>query len=186
MWIGMRPPRDRSRNLIIEPDLLIVVDPGPDGTDLYIDNVYFYDGNAGGGGGTAPTTSAPTPTPKPTPSPVAPPPPPPPSNNTATSAPTSAPTDDDDQQHHHHPSVLRVLGKTIGWLIIIGLSVVGFGAVMSHRYRIYFCLRGLWYALLRTNFVRSILNKIGRGGGSGTNGMDTALNTATSGDSRRA
>ena len=40
----------------------IVVDPGPDGTDLYIDNVYFYDGNAGGGGGTAPTTSAPTPT----------------------------------------------------------------------------------------------------------------------------
>lgn len=30
MWIGRRPPRDSSRNLIIEPDLLIVVDPGPE------------------------------------------------------------------------------------------------------------------------------------------------------------
>ena len=29
---------------------------------IYVDNVYFYDSNAGGGGGTAPTTSAPTPT----------------------------------------------------------------------------------------------------------------------------
>ncbi|MGI9270543.1 MAG: hypothetical protein ACR2QT_02115 [Woeseiaceae bacterium] len=38
----------------------LVFDPTPDGTALYIDNVYFYDD--GSGGGTAPTTSAPTPT----------------------------------------------------------------------------------------------------------------------------
>ncbi|MEM7431880.1 MAG: hypothetical protein AAF351_08065 [Pseudomonadota bacterium] len=37
-----------------------VFDPGPDGTAVYIDNVYFYNDNPGGG--TAPTTSAPTPT----------------------------------------------------------------------------------------------------------------------------
>jgi len=39
----------------------IVLDAGPDGTILYVDNLYFYN-DAGGGGGTAPTTSAPTPT----------------------------------------------------------------------------------------------------------------------------
>ena len=38
----------------------LVLDAIPDGTAIYVDNVYFY--NDAGGGGTAPTTSAPTPT----------------------------------------------------------------------------------------------------------------------------
>ena len=39
----------------------LVFDPTPDGTILYIDNVYFYD-DGSGGGGNEPTMAAPTPT----------------------------------------------------------------------------------------------------------------------------
>lgn len=40
-------------------------------------------------------------------------------------------------------SIIRMIGRTIGWLIILALSVLCFGAIMSNRYRIYYALRGV-------------------------------------------
>jgi len=36
-----------------------------------------------------------------------------------------------------------MIARTIGWLIILALSVLCFGAIMSNRYRIYYALRGV-------------------------------------------
>jgi hypothetical protein len=57
-------------------------------------------------------------------------------------------------------SFLRIIGKTIAWLIIIALSVVAFGAIMSNRYRIYFFLRGVWYTILRMDCTLWIMRKL--------------------------
>ena len=40
-------------------------------------------------------------------------------------------------------SFLSILAKTVGWLILIAISVLLFGAIMSNRYRILFALRGV-------------------------------------------
>jgi len=104
-------------------------------------------------------------------------------DNNATSAPTAAPTNDgnDNDNNRHHMSLTRIIAKTVAWLILIGLSVVAFGACMSNRYRIYFFLRGCWYRLLRSNCAQFVLRKIGLGdttaGASGGGGdVDTSLN----------
>ena len=66
------------------------------------------------------------------------------------------------QQHHF--SLLKIIAKTIAWLIIILLSVVAFGACMSHRYRIYYYLRGICFIvtrfLLRLSCTTYILSKL--------------------------
>jgi hypothetical protein len=56
--------------------------------------------------------------------------------------------------------VLRILGKTLAWLILIALSVLMFGACMSNRYRIYYHVRGLWYALLRWHGTQWVIRKL--------------------------
>jgi hypothetical protein len=100
-----------------------------------------------------------------------------PHDDTPTAAPTAASTD-------NHPvpppqkkmSFLRIIGKTIAWLIIIALSVVAFGAIMSNRYRIYFFLRGVWYTVLRMDCTVFILRKLRFWDGSSGN-VDSSLNT---------
>ena len=62
----------------------------------------------------------------------------PPGNETE--APSSAPAVLPPPKHN---SIGRVIGKTIGWLFLIALSVLCFGAIMSNRYRIYYALRGV-------------------------------------------
>jgi len=57
-------------------------------------------------------------------------------------------------------SFWRIIGKTIAWLILIGLSVLAFGAIMSNRYRIYFFLRGVWYTILRMPCTIWVLRKL--------------------------
>jgi hypothetical protein len=73
-------------------------------------------------------------------------------------------------------SFLRIIGKTIAWLIIIALSVVAFGAIMSNRYRIYFFLRGVWYTVLRMDCTAFILRKLRFWDGS-SGSVDSSLNT---------
>ena len=75
-----------------------------------------------------------------------------------TDAPTSAP-----HPHHHHkekPSLLRILVKTFVWLIIIALSVLLFGAIMSNRYRIYYYIRSSWYSFLRMEGTQWVIRKL--------------------------
>jgi hypothetical protein len=59
-----------------------------------------------------------------------------------------------------HISFWRIIGKTIAWLIIILLSVVAFGAFMSHRYRIYYYARTAWYTLCRLDCTVWLLSKL--------------------------
>ena len=59
-------------------------------------------------------------------------------------------------QQQHHFSILQIIAKTIAWLIIILLSVVAFGAMMSHRYRVYYFLRGMYYVLYRNTIYNAI------------------------------
>merc|ERR1712232_929497 len=79
-----------------------------------------------------------------------------PTGGNVTDAPTSPPT----APPHHHASIGKIIGKTIAWLILIALSVLLFGAVMSHRYRIFYFLRGVWYTVLGMECTRWILVKL--------------------------
>lgn len=124
-------------------------------------------------------TLAPTPSPQPANATIAPTPSVP---QNSTLPPTMAPTAYSEHElPHHHMSFWRMMGKTLAWLILIGLSVVAFGAIMSHRYRIYFFLRGLWYTVWRLDCTRWILSKLRLGdrfgGGSGGGDVDGGLNT---------
>jgi hypothetical protein len=94
-------------------------------------------------------------------------------------------SNDGDDDGHHHP--WRVLFKTLAWLLFAGLAVLGFAACMTHRYRIYYYLRGLWYTFLRLECTQWILHKLrlerfffgggGSGGGGGGRGSNyTSLN----------
>lgn len=112
----------------------------------------------------APSTAAPsTAPPEPTDAPV------------VTVAPTAAP-------HQGGVSVWRVLAKAVGWMVLAGLCVVAFGACMTHRYRIYYYLRGVWYTFLRLDCTMWVLRTLRLerfvyGGGSGGLGGDyTSLN----------
>ena len=76
--------------------------------------------------------------------------------------PTAAPTTKKHHHHHHrhHPSIGKIIGKTIAWLIIIALGVLLFGFVMSNRYRIYYYLRSAWYSFLRNERTMWVLRKL--------------------------
>jgi hypothetical protein len=88
-------------------------------------------------------------------------------------SPTHVPIPPDNDHPKKHVSFLRIIGKTIAWLILIMLSVVAFGAVMSNRYRIYFFLRGCWYTFVRLDCTVWILAKLRAGRSS----VDSSLNT---------
>mmetsp|Transcript_12407 Transcript_12407/g.34186 ORF Transcript_12407/g.34186 Transcript_12407/m.34186 type:complete len:289 (-) Transcript_12407:119-985(-) len=77
-------------------------------------------------------------------------------------APSLSPTIDNGSHHHHHHKISfwTIVGKTIAWLIIIMLSVLGFGACMSNRYRIYYYLRAAYYSFLRLRYVQWVIRKL--------------------------
>jgi hypothetical protein len=77
----------------------------------------------------------------------------------------------------HRSSIGKIIAKTIGWLILIALSVLGFGAAMSNRYQIYYALRGVWYTILQMECTRWIVTKLNLGGGGrGGRGANSSLN----------
>jgi len=78
--------------------------------------------------------------------------------------------------------VLTILGKTIAWCILLGLSVLAFGAFMSHRFRIYFALRHAWYRLQQWECTQRLGAKLSQwwpwGGASGrASAAGTSINT---------
>jgi hypothetical protein len=62
----------------------------------------------------------------------------------------------------------------LAWLIIIALSVLLFGAIMSNRYRIYYYIKSAWYAFLRWEGFQWIVHKLRLGRFFG--GEDSSLN----------
>jgi len=71
----------------------------------------------------------------------------------------------------------RIIAKSIGWLIIVALSVLLFGAVMSNRYQLYYALRGIWFTILQMDCTRWIMNKLNlRGARRRRAGADGSLN----------
>ena len=94
-----------------------------------------------------------------------------PTNHSHTGAPTSAPSDEPVPKM----SVWKILSKTIAWLIIIGLSVLAFGGIMSHRYRIYFFLRGVWYTIVRMDCTQWIFRKLRFGDQQVDSGLNTII-----------
>lgn len=89
-------------------------------------------------------TSTPTNAPHPSQSPVQPP-----------------PHHDDKKDGKHGFSIWRILAKTLAYLILLFLSILAFGAIMNHRYRIYYFLRGVWYTILSFECTQWLLAKIG-------------------------
>lgn len=93
-------------------------------------------------------------------------------SNVSTAAPSAAPADDEVVPKMTFWGIVR---KTVAWLIIIALGVLTFGACMSHRYRIYFFLRGVWYTILRMRCTQWVFRKL-RVFGSDQQ-VDSGLNT---------
>lgn len=75
-----------------------------------------------------------------------------------TSSPSAAPSTA--KSPTHKTSIGTIIAKTIGWLILIALSVLLFGAAMSNRYQIYYALRGVWYTILQMECTRWIMTKL--------------------------
>jgi hypothetical protein len=78
------------------------------------------------------------------------------------------------------------MAKTIAWLIIIFLSVIAFGAGMSHRYRIYYYLRSTYYVVTRfilrlscTNYILSKLHLSSFTNNSGGSGSSSNFDVNT-------
>lgn len=97
--------------------------------------------------------------------------PPHPTNHSVTGAPTAAPSDEVVPKM----SFWKILSKTIAWLIFIGLSVLAFGGIMSHRYRIYFFLRGVWYTIVRMECTQWIFRKLRFGDQQVDSGLNTII-----------
>jgi len=115
----------------------------------------------------APATSSPAtkaPVPPPAPTPVSPPVQPP------TSSPSAAP-----HASKPHFSFWRIIGHTIAWMILLLLGTIALGAVMQHRYRIYYFARGCYFTVLQMSCTQWILRKLSfeRAGSA----VDTSLNT---------
>jgi hypothetical protein len=45
-------------------------------------------------------------------------------------------------------------------MVLAGLSVLAFAACMTHRYRIYYYFRGVWYSFLRLETTHWVLWKL--------------------------
>jgi hypothetical protein len=124
-----------------------------------------------------PTTVVPQPTPAPSGKTVAPTPateaPTRHESPSPTASPTQSPSAAPSQPSSQNSSIGKIIAKTIGWLILIALSVLVFGAMMSNRYQIYYALRGVWYTMLQMECTRWIMSKLnfrGAGGGGGPTG----------------
>jgi hypothetical protein len=90
-------------------------------------------------------------------------------------APTTAPT-----TSRGHVSIVKILAKTVAWLILILLSVVAFGAAMSHRYRIYYFLRTSYYTCLGWPCTRWLRSQLPRFlGGDGASGSYSSMDVHT-------
>jgi hypothetical protein len=59
-------------------------------------------------------------------------------------------------------SILRILGKTIAWCILLALSILLFGACMSHRYRLWSLCRNAAYRLQRLECTRNVWERLQR------------------------
>ena len=59
--------------------------------------------------------------------------------------------------HRRHHTLAKTIGKTIGWLILIALSTLLFGAIMSNRYRMYYFARGVWYTFISLDCTKRIM-----------------------------
>jgi hypothetical protein len=92
--------------------------------------------------------------------------------------PSSAPSEEQPipppPKKHHGASIWRIIGKTIALLILMGLSLLLFGAIMSNRYRIYYYIRSAWYSFLRWEGTRYVIRKLRLERFFG--GQDTSLN----------
>lgn len=79
-----------------------------------------------------------------------------------TAAPTHSPSaaPSKNASPSHKASIGKIIAKTLGWLILIALSVLLFGAAMSNRYQIYYALRGVWYTLLQMQCTRRVMTKL--------------------------
>jgi hypothetical protein len=77
-------------------------------------------------------------------------------------SPTAVPTASSNNKNptRRHVSLVQIIAKTMAWLILIFLSVVAFGACMSHRYRIYYFLRGCYYTILRLDCTIWMVSKL--------------------------
>lgn len=88
------------------------------------------------------TTITPTPAPTVTPTTS-----PPTTAEPTTASPTTNPSSP--TQHHKWWKIVKLVLKTVFWMLVAGLFFFAFGAAMSNRYRIYYYVRGLWYSFLR-------------------------------------
>ena len=96
-------------------------------------------------------------------------------------------------------SLLRILAKTLAWCILLALSVLLFGAIMSHRYRILYFCKGLWLVIMRLQCTQTLLLRLSqctdwimerlpwrrssRGGGNGgAGGLNTILFSSSEDD----
>mmetsp|Transcript_2149 Transcript_2149/g.3090 ORF Transcript_2149/g.3090 Transcript_2149/m.3090 type:complete len:255 (-) Transcript_2149:1560-2324(-) len=70
----------------------------------------------------------------------------------------------------------KIIAKSIGWLIVVALSVLLFGAVMSNRYQLYYALRGVWFTILQMDCTRWIMSKLNFRGTRHRSGADGYLN----------
>lgn len=109
-------------------------------------------------------TEAPTKTPSESPTET----PTPPSTFNDTSMPTMIPSILPSKAPSHKESakkssIGRIIMNTIGLLILITLSVLLFGAIMSNRYQIYYALRGILYTILQMGCTRWIIVKLNLG-----------------------
>uniref|UniRef100_A0A7S1D950 Uncharacterized protein n=1 Tax=Cyclophora tenuis TaxID=216820 RepID=A0A7S1D950_CYCTE len=86
----------------------------------------------------------------------------------ATHQPTSGAT-----PKHRKRSFISIAAKTVGWLILITLSVLLFGAVVSNRYRILYASRGMWLHVLRLGCTRWLLERFRR---TSASTQDSSLN----------
>mmetsp|Transcript_3213 Transcript_3213/g.6137 ORF Transcript_3213/g.6137 Transcript_3213/m.6137 type:complete len:239 (+) Transcript_3213:100-816(+) len=110
----------------------------------------------------APTTAAPT-VPGTTPAP--------------TVVPTSQPSGGDKPAPPHHGiSFFRFVEKTIAYLILLVLALLGFGAFMANRYRIYFFLRGVWYTILQMECTLWLIRQLRLSDYFGYQPVDPSLN----------
>jgi hypothetical protein len=82
---------------------------------------------------------------------------------------------DDGSKQHRGFSIWRMLGKTLAFLILLFLSVLAFGAIMNHRYRIYYFLKGLWYTIMGLECTRWMLAKLGLRHRVDTSEMNTVI-----------
>lgn len=106
---------------------------------------------------------------------------------TDVSPPSSFPTTTDYEHQHHHyrtgPWLLKIIGKTIAWMIFSVLALLGMAFVLNNRYRIYYYCRYMYYRFRSLECTRRIHSTIMQyipsffGGGGGNPVEDPIFDT---------